>query len=227
VSKIYTPDKKRRGSKRRTYKGEDQGRVLVRFLNDDGIAKESRDRIARLVKLAQTAATAELLSRNQAAIEFNALAAQYTARPFCVVSLPVEHDVTPDGWKKPIKAKPLTTRFDLAYETVNPADEGSAFYALFPLAQKGLIGSVCQCVRCQKWLFARNDRHRFCSDECSEAWYAADNKEKEKRNVVSQQRYWMNHWYLFRHPEYRRLTWQEFRKKFLSLEPKPRPRKRP
>ncbi len=60
-------------------------------------------------------------------------------------------------------------------------DADRAVQCFLHLAERGLLGRMRQCVQCRKWLCAKRDWQRFCSDTCREVAFRTTTEGRRKR----------------------------------------------
>lgn len=65
-------------------------------------------------------------------------------------------------------------------------DAHKAVGCLIKLAEAGLVGRMRQCWNCQKWIYAKFERQRFCSGPCREKAFRGSAEGKRKRREYMQ-----------------------------------------
>lgn len=75
-------------------------------------------------------------------------------------------------------------RFEWKY--ARHPNSGRAIECIVSLSQRGLIDSVRKCEHCDKWLFAKFARQRFCSNECREKNFRSSATGRERRRKYMQ-----------------------------------------
>jgi hypothetical protein len=61
-------------------------------------------------------------------------------------------------------------------------------FCIVRLGERGLLGRVRKCIRCEKWLYAKFNHQRFCGKKCQLAHYQTSEEWKRRRRERYQNR---------------------------------------